>query len=220
MVHEAGRDELLDAAAHLVVEDGFDAVSVSQIAAQAKVSPGEVLAEFGSLEDLLVAMLNREFTVLGTAILDDIERDPRGGLLSHIYRYMLIGIYESPLLRALYLADRDGLNTIMRSTHGFAYIPEFGVRAVFIQRMKEVGMVRPEVDAQSLSAVVAAVSAGAALTSPHAQLDLVTDGFFHLLHHSVDAEVDDTSPGKAAFVDYAMSLGAPRQPREKGRRSR
>lgn len=209
MVQQAGRDELLDAASHLVVEDGFDAVSIAQIAVQAKVEKSEVLAQFGSLEDLLVEMLNREFTALGTDILDDIERDPRGGLLSHIYRYTLIGIYESPLMRALYLADRDGLNTIIRSTHGFAYVPEFGVRAAFIERMKDVGMVRPEVDARRLAAVLSAVSAGAALTSPHSQLDLVSEGLFDLLHVAVDADVDDTSPGKTAFVEYAMRLGTP-----------
>lgn len=206
MVEESGRDELLDAASHLVVEDGFDAVSIPQIAVKAAVSEDQVLAHFGSLEDLLVAMLNREFTMLWTDILDDIDRDPRGGLLSHIYRYTLTGIYESPLVRALYLADRDGLNTIMRSSYGFAHIPEFGMRAAFIERMKEVGMVRPEVDAERLSAVLAAVSAGAALTAPHSQLDLVNEGLFHLLGCAVDAEVDDTSAGKAAFVDYAMTL--------------
>lgn len=217
MVHQVDRNELLDAASHLVVEDGFDAVSISQIAVQAGVSQGEVLAQFGSLEDLLVAMLNRELTKLGTDIVDDIERDPRGGLLSHIYRYLLIGIYESPLMRALYLADRDGLNTIIRSSHGFAYIPDFGVRAAFIERMKDVGMVRPEVDAHRLSAVVSAVSAGAALTSPHSQLDLVNEGLFDLLLGAVDADVDDTSRGKAVFVEYAMSLGAP-NPRQHVRR--
>lgn len=206
---EAGLNELLDAASHLVTEDGFDAVSVSRIAAQAEVSDDQVLAHFGSLEDLFVAMLNREFTVLGTDILDDIDRDPRGGLLSHIYRYVLTGVYERPLVRALYLADRDGLNTIMRSTHGFNYIPDFGIRAAFIERMKEVGMVRTAVDADRLSAVLSAVSAGAALTAPNSQLDLVSEGLFQLLESAVDAEVDDTSPGKAAFVDYAMSLGTP-----------
>lgn len=203
---ESGRDELLDAASHLVVEDGFDAVSVSQIAVKAAVSEDQVLAHFGSLEDLLVAMLNREFTVLWREILDDIDRDPRGGLLSQIYRYTLTGIYMRPLVRALYLADRDGLNTIMRSSHGLTHIPDFGMRTAFIARMKEVGMVRPEVDAERLAAVLSAVSAGAALTAPHSKLDLVNEGVFHLLDCAVDAEVDDTSPGKATFVEYAMTL--------------
>jgi AcrR family transcriptional regulator len=208
-VDESGLDEILDAASHLVIEDGFDAVSIARIARQAAVSEDQVLTHFGSLEDLLVSMLNRDFMRVWRDILDHIDRDPRGGLLSRIYRYTLAGVYERPLVRALYLADRDGLNTIMRATHGFAYVPDFGVRASFIERMKDAGMVRPEVDAGSLSAVLSAVSAGAALTAPHSQLDLVNEGLFDLLTASVDADVDDTSPGKVTFVEYAMSLAAP-----------
>jgi AcrR family transcriptional regulator len=205
-VDESGLDELLDAAAHLVVEDGFDAVSIPRIALQAAVSEDQVLAHFGSLEDLLIALLHREFAALWGGILDDVDRDPRGGLLSHIYRYTLSGIYESPLVRALYLSDRDGFNTIMRATNGFDYRPSLGVRAEFIERMKTAGMVRPDVDAERISAVLSAVGAGVALNAPDSHLDLVNEGLFDLLTASVDADVDDTSPGKAVFVEYALSL--------------
>lgn len=206
---ESGRDEILDATAYLVTEDGFDAVSILSIAMKAGVSEDQVLAHFGSLEDLLVAMLDREFERLRREILDDLDRDPRGGLLSHIYRYTISGVYESPLVRALYLADRDGLNTIMRSTYGFSHLPGFGVKTGFVERMKAVGMVRPEVDAEALAAVLTAVSAGAALTAPDSHLDLVSIGLFDLLSASVDAEVDDTTPGKATFAEYAMDLTRP-----------
>lgn len=202
-------DELLDAAAHLVTEDGFDAISVSQIAIRAGTTPDDVLLAYTSLDHLLVAMLNREYSSVWTLILDDIQRDPLGGLLSRIYRYTLTGVYERPLARALYLADRDGLNTIMRASHGFSYVPQVGVRSAFIERMKEVGMVRPEVDATRLSALLSAVSAGAALTAPHSDLDLVNEGLFALLSGAVDADVADTTPGKTVFIEYATSLAAP-----------
>lgn len=209
-MEESGLEELLDAAAHLVVEDGFDAVSIPRIAAQAMVSEDQVLAHFGSLEDLLVTMLNREYSTLWTTVIDDIERDPRGGLLSHIYRYVITGVYERPLVKALFLADRDGLNTIMRSTHGFTYVPELGTRSEFIERMKEAGMVRPEVDSETLSALMSAVSAGAALAAPDLELGLVADGLFDLLAAAVDADVEDTTPGKTTYVEYSLSLLSPR----------
>lgn len=205
-----GRDELLDAAAALCIEDGFDAISVPRVASHARVSEDQVLAHFGSLEDLLVTMLNREYTMLWTMIIDDIERDPKGGLLSHIYRYIITGVYENPLVKALFLADRDGLNTIMRSTHGFTYVPEIGTRADFIDRMKDAGMVRPEVDSESLAALMSAVSAGAALTAPDSELGLVADGLFDLLSAAVDTDAADTTPGKATYVEYSLSLISPR----------
>jgi AcrR family transcriptional regulator len=205
-VPKSQSDVMLDAASRLITEDGFDAVSISRIAHDVGVDDDGVLAEFGSLEDLLVAMLNREFSMMWPVILDNIDRDPRGGFLSQIYRYTLTAVYERPLARALYLMDRDGLNTIMRATHGFAYIPEFGVRAGFIERMQDVGMVRRDVDPQQLSALISAVSAGAALTAPNSELDLVSEGLLVLLERGADADVTDTSPGKAAYVEFAMSL--------------
>jgi AcrR family transcriptional regulator len=209
-VEESGREELLDAAARLVVEDGFDAVSIPRIASYALVSEDQVLAHFGSLEDLLVTMLNREYTSLWTTIIDDIERDPKGGLLSHIYRYIITGVYERPLVRALYLADRDGLNTIMRSVHGLTYVPAIDTRADFIEQMKAVGMVRPEVESEPLAALMSAVSAGAALTAPDSQLDLVADGLFDLLSAAVDMDVTDTTAGKTTYVEYSLGLMSPR----------
>jgi AcrR family transcriptional regulator len=197
---------MLDAASRLITEDGFDAVSISRIAHDVGVDDDGVLAEFGSLEDLLVAMLNREFSKMWTVILDNIDRDPRGGFLSQIYRYTLTAVYERPLARALFLMDRDGLNTIMRATHGFAYVPDFGVRSVFIQRMQEVGMVRQDVDPEQLSALLSAVNAGAALTAPNSQLDRVSEGLLMLLERGADTDATDTSPGKTAYVEFAMSL--------------
>ncbi len=41
---------------------------------------------------------------------------------------------------------------------------------------------------------------------PESALDDVNDGLFTLLSRSVDAQVEDTSPGKRVFVDYATSL--------------
>ncbi|MEO5535757.1 MAG: helix-turn-helix domain-containing protein [Pseudolysinimonas sp.] len=199
-------DVLLDTACRLITEDGFDAVSISRIASELGLDDDDVLAEFGSLEDLLVAMLNREFGGMWAVIIDNIDRDPRGGFLSQIYRYTLTAVYERPLARALYLMDRDGLNTIMRATHGFSYIPEFRLRASFIERMQDVGMVRRDVDPHQLSALLSAVSAGAALTAPNSELDLVSEGLLVLLERGADTDATDTSPGKAAYVEFAMSL--------------
>jgi AcrR family transcriptional regulator len=204
-------DEALDAAADVFLNDGFDAMSLRHIAARMGADERELSALFESLESLLVSMLNREYAAMFHAIADDIERDPLGGRLSRIYRYVLSAVYERPLARALYLMDRDGLHRILRATHGFAYIPRFGVRSEFIDRMKEVGAVREDADSAAVSAVISAVSAGTALLAPDQPLSEVVDGLAQLLEAGVDTPHPDTSGGKAVFFAYATSLvdGAP-----------
>jgi AcrR family transcriptional regulator len=204
-------DDALDAAVDVFVNDGFDALTFRRIAARAGVEEDELRELFESLESLLVSMLNREYARMFHAIVDDIERDPLGGRLSRIYRYVLSAVYERPLPRALYLMDRDGLHRIMRATHGFAYIPQFSVRADFIDRMKEAGAARRDADSAAVSAVISAVSAGTALLAPDQPLSDVVDGLARLLEAAVDTPDPDTSRGKAVFFDYATSLvdGAP-----------
>lgn len=199
-------DDVLDAAADMFVNDGFDAMSLRSIARHLDVDEAQITDLYQSLESLLVGMLNREYAAMFHAIVDDIERDPLGGRLSRIYRYVLSAVYERPLARSLYLMDRDGLHRIMRATHGFAYIPQLSVRAEFIDRMKDAGAVRPDSDSAAVSAVISAVSAGTALLAPDQPLSDVVDGLALLLERAVDTEATDTTRGKAEFFAYATSL--------------
>ena len=199
-------DDILDAAADSFVNDGFDAITFRQLAHRLDVDTAAIEAHFESVEQLLVSMLNREYADMFRTIADDIERDPLGGRLSRVYQYVLSGVHVRPLARALYLMDRDGLNRIMRATHGYAYVPQFSVRAELIERMKEAGVVRRDVDAETLSAVISAVSAGAALLPPQPALEQVVHGLQRLLERAVDTDQLDTSEGKRAFLEYASSL--------------
>jgi hypothetical protein len=152
-------------------------------------------------------MLNREFTGIYMSMVDHIERDPDGGKLSRIYYYTLAGVYERPLARTLYTVDREAMNVIMRSANSFRYVPGVAVRADLIETMQRVGMVRRDVDAGTVSNMLTIFSAGLALTAPHDDLDRVVRGVTDLLSQVVDEPgVEDTTPGKTAFFEWAVSL--------------
>jgi hypothetical protein len=53
-------------------------------------------------------------------------------------------------------------------------------------------------------------SAGLALTAPHEDLDRAVRGVTELLSRVVDVDVNDTTPGKTAFYDWAQSLSGSR----------
>jgi AcrR family transcriptional regulator len=199
-------DVVLDAASAIVLNDGFDSASLRAIAERSGIGETELLRLFNSPGQLFVAMLNREYRNVFHRIVDHMDRDPLGGLLSHIYGHTIGAIHESELARALYLTDPSGLNRIMREAYGFDYMPQIGVRSEFIDMMKDAGMVRHDIDSQSLSAVIAAVSAGAALMAPHAELDHLINGLTVMLHRTADTDVVDTTAGKRVFMEYASGL--------------
>ena len=210
MAEHVDVDLVLDAASAIVVEDGFESANLRAIAAKARITEEELLQLFSSAGQLFVAMLNREYQGIFTVIIDHMERDPRGGLLSHIYRHTIGAVHERPLARALYLTDPIALNTIIRAAYGFDYMPQMGTRAEFIDMMKDVGMVRHDIDSASLSAVLASVVAGTSLTAPHEELDRIVNGLAVILERAADADVLDTTPGKRAFLRYGAGLTGPR----------
>jgi AcrR family transcriptional regulator len=198
---------VLDVASEIVAGGGFDTLSLELLAHESAVSVESVVEVFGTLEEVLVVMLNREFTGIYRSMVDDIERDPEGGKLSRIYYYTLSAVYERPLARTLYTVDRDAMNSIMRHAKSFKYVPGIGIRADLIETMQRIGMVRRDVDAGTVSHMLTIFSAGLALTSPHEDLDRIVRGVTDLLAQVVDEEgVEDTGPGKAAFIDWALNL--------------
>jgi AcrR family transcriptional regulator len=198
---------VLDVAADIVADGGFETLTLERLATAAGLSTDAVLQLFGSLQQALVLMLNRAFTGISMSMVDHIERDPDGGKLSRIYYYTLAGVYERPLARTLYTVDREAMNALMRSANSFGYIPGVGVRADLIETMQSAGMVRRDVDASTVSHMLTIFSAGLALTAPHDDLDRIVRGVTDLLAQVVDEPgIDDTTPGKAAFFDWAHKL--------------
>lgn len=208
--HVTDIEVILDATSDILMNDGYAAVTHASIASRARVGVDEVSDMFPTANDAMVAMLNREFQGMYGLIVQNIERDPRGGLLSRMYTYILSAVYERPLAKTLFVIDREALNSIMRNSHSFSYTPNIGIRGELIEALQDAGMVRSDVDARTVSSVLSACSAGLALTAPHDDLDLIIEGLSTLLSRGVDADVDDTSAGKAVFYDWATRLTVPR----------
>lgn len=198
--------QVLDAAAHIIVSEGFEAATLQGVAERSQVPPEAIIELFGSFDDVLVCMLNREFARMYATIVDQIERDPRGGLLSRMYLYILSAVYERPLAKVLYTVDPAALNTIMRNANSYGYVPTVGIRADLIEKLQRAGMVRRDADAPTISHLITTFSAGLALTAPHEELDLIVAGICDVLAKTVDTDASDTTPGKAAFYEWATSL--------------
>ena len=201
---------VLDVAANIVVHGGFETLTLTSLASECGETEADLVELFGTIDEALVLMLNREFMGVYVSIVDHIERDPRGGLLSRIYYYTLAAVYERPLAKVLYTVDPVAMNSIMRSANSFGYIPGVGIRAELIERMQVAGLAKRDVDARTVSHMITIFSAGLALSAPHEDLDRIVRGVSDVLARVVDIEVADTTAGKTAFYEWAMSLSESR----------
>lgn len=199
-------DGVLDAASDILQNDGLPAVTLRSIALRAKVDVEQLEAAYPSANDVLVAMLNRELRGMNEVIAQNIERDPRGGLLSRVYIHLISAIYERPLARTLFVTDRGTLNAIVSNSMNPKYTPHVGIRGTLIESLQEAGMVRADVDARQVSSILSTCFAGLTLTAPRYDLETILDGLATLLSRAVDADVDDTTPGKAVFFEWTATI--------------
>jgi len=193
--HLTDVETILDAASDIIQNDGYAAVSLPSIALRAGLTVEQVEEMFPSANDAMVAMLNREFHGMYGLIVENIERDPRGGLLSRMYTYILSAVYERPLAKTLFVIDREALNSIMRNSSSYTYTPTIGIRGELIEALQSAGMVRADVDSRQISSILSVCSAGLALTAPHDDLGLIIDGLSTLLSRGVTPT--STTPHRA-----------------------
>lgn len=202
-------DHILDNAADLVARHGFDRVTTAEIAKAAGVAKGVLYLRFTSKDELLNALLDREFANAVRAVAGLVDEDPCGGLLSRLYVHSLRAVHASPVLTAFYGAAHGESRAVARlveSRSGSRYPARELVGAAFLHELHRAGMIRADVDPATLARLLAVWSIGIAMSAPHDDLDSLVIGIGHLLERAIDADVIDSSPGKRAFTRLARVL--------------
>jgi len=176
----AKRDQILAGARRVFLRDGFAAASTDVIAAEAKVSKRTLYVYYPSKEELFADVM-RKLTIENpqTRALESVEEVSPGS--EEELRRELLGLARK-IVAAMMQPDYQALlRTTIADTHRFpqlggiyrATVPERGMRSIaaFIEKSKERGVVRPDVDGET----AARMFVGPLLT--YAVLDgLLTEG--------------------------------------------
>lgn len=206
-------DHLLTTTERIFLDHGFHDTTLECVADQSRFSIESIQDLFPSALDLQVAMLNREFARMYQGIVDDVERDPQGGLISRMYTYMFTQVYERPVARTLYMIDRDALHDLMAHQHAKTYVPSVTIHGELTSKLQEAGMIKHDVDPLIVAASLSVLSGGLALTAPHENLGDIVEKLLGMVGRTFDADVTDTAPGKIIFYHWATSLDSSiRQP--------
>jgi AcrR family transcriptional regulator len=135
---------ILNAAAHLIVQYGFDKTTVSDIAEHAGISKGAVYLHFESKDTLFDALVKRELWRYAESYLKRLDADPQGGTIAGIYKNSLYTMQDSPLMQALFRQDRRVLGAYARRNQATNQARAMS-NAQFIVWMQHVGAVRPDI---------------------------------------------------------------------------
>lgn len=152
---------ILNAAADLIMRQGYDKTTINDVASEIGMSRGIVYLHFENKEKLFEALIQREIRHYVETWLERIEADPRGGTIGGIYRAVLYAINSRPLMSAIMRRDRRLLGNYLRKPDNlFADMQSAAVGTGFLQALQEAGAVRKDVDPVIMSHIMDMLSYG------------------------------------------------------------
>jgi TetR/AcrR family acrAB operon transcriptional repressor len=155
------QQQILDAAAAVIIRLGYDKATMSDIAQAAGASRGTVYLYFKGKEELFEALLYREYMRYAQTWLEQIEADPRGGTVGGFYRATFHAVNRHPLIAAMLRRDRRVVGNYLRKRDNlFAQMVSEVNTPGFFQELQAAGAIRQDIDAAVILHIVEMLSYG------------------------------------------------------------
>jgi TetR/AcrR family acrAB operon transcriptional repressor len=218
--NDARRQQILNAAAAVIIRQGYDKTTMSDIADEAGVSRGTAYLYFKGKEELFEALLYREWMAYSQTWLESIEADPRGGTLGGFYRALIHAVNSRPLMVSIMRRDERVMGNYLRKPNNLASRMAAGLNTTdFIRALQVAGAVREDIDAAVTAHVFEIISYGQltiAEFKPHDQFPPY-EAVMQLLAEMLDLTLlpeggGDSEAGKAVFWQIAAAARAQMEP--------
>jgi len=155
------QQQILDAAAAVIIRLGYDKATMSDIAEEAGTSRRTVYLYFKGKEELFETLLYREYMQYSQTWLEQIEADPRGGTLGGYYRALFHSVNSRPLIAAMMRRDRHVVGNYLRKRDNlFTQMNSEVDTAGFFQALQEAGAIRQDIDPAVILHIVEMLSYG------------------------------------------------------------
>lgn len=154
-------NRILDAASESVLRWGYHRTTVDDIAKQADVAKGTIYLHWKTREELFEALMLRERLRVAEDIMTRLAADPKGYTLRGFIKHSALATMDRPLLKALFLRDADVLGKLVHSDlSNAAYAERVAGFKVYLELMREHGMVREDLDLDTQAQIWIAVFMG------------------------------------------------------------
>lgn len=213
---EAREQRILDATAALIMRQGYDKTTMSDVADEVGVSRGIIYLHFDTKEKLFEALIQREVLQYAHTWLEHIEANPRGGTIGGIYRAVLYAINSRPLMSAIMKRDRRVVgNYIRKPGNMFESMQSSSINVDFLKALQAAGAVRQDVDPLLMSHIMDILSYGLVTIGDFRQpeelppyemvMETIADMLDRLL---TPADNGNTEAGKAVIRQLAATAQA------------
>ena len=155
------QQQILDAAAAVIIRLGYDKATMGDIAEEAGASRRTVYLYFNGKEELFEALLYREYMQYSQTWLEHIEADPRGGTIGGVYRALFHAVNSRPLIAAMMRRDRRVIGNYLRKRDNIFTQMLTGVNTPeFFRTLQAAGAIRQDIDAAVIVHIIEMLSYG------------------------------------------------------------
>ena len=154
-------EQIMDAAAELLLKWGYGKVTIDDVARQAGIGKGTIYLHWKNREELFYSVLMREQLAAVAEQVEAMKRDPREILLHRICGMKVRAAMKRPLLKAVVEADRDVLGRLMRGLTATDLARLVGsVSAEYFQVLMDHHLIRRDLPISELIYYIGAVTMG------------------------------------------------------------
>ena len=155
------QQQILDAAATVIIRLGYDKATMSDIAEEAGASRRTIYLYFRGKDELLEELLYREYMQYTQTWLEQIEADPRGGSVGGFYRATFHSVNRHPLIAAILRRDRRVLGNYLRKRDNiFSQMLSDVNTLAFFQALQAAGAIRQDIAADVIEHITEMLSYG------------------------------------------------------------
>jgi TetR/AcrR family acrAB operon transcriptional repressor len=166
------QQQILDAAAAVIIRLGYDKTTMSDIAEEAGMSRRTVYLYFKGKEELFEALLYREYMQYAQTWLEYLEADPRGGTLGGYFRATMRAVNSRPLIASMMRRDRRIVGSYLRKRDNiFTQMVSEVNTPGFFQGLQAAGTIRQDIDPAVILHIVEMISYGQLTIGDFKQLD-------------------------------------------------
>jgi AcrR family transcriptional regulator len=153
--------QILEAAAAVIIRVGYDKATMGDIADEAGASRRTVYLYFNGKEELFEALLYREYMQYARTWLEQIENDTRGGTVGGFYRATYHAVNCHPLIAAMLKRDRRVMGSYLRKRENlFVQMYSDVNTPAFFEALQAAGAVRRDLDPAVILHIVEILSYG------------------------------------------------------------
>jgi AcrR family transcriptional regulator len=201
---EEREQRILDAAAELLERWGYRKTTLEDIARRAGVAKPTIYLSWKTREALFMALIEREQAAFYGEIVQRMEKDPEGMTLPGLVKHSILATLKNPLMKALATRDVEFLGELAtHEHHTAAYQAQMQSYAAIMSFLRELGVIRSDVDLREQSITFASVTWGFLLVDP-----LLPDDF----------KLTDEQMGEQAYITLKRLLEPDIPPSEEQRR--